>query len=119
MAEPKLVAAEARRWLNDVMRHTDPGTHYTQKVMREAARRIHALASIADTCASMDPAAEKERLERITAQPVAWRVRGYSQFKTGKPGPWRYFDGPTQPRVNDPDCCDFEPLFGGLWRERK
>lgn len=43
-------------------------------------------------------------------QTVAWRVRGYSQFRSGKPGPWRYFDGPTQPMVNDPDCCDFEPL---------
>ncbi len=45
------------------------------------------------------------------AEPVAWRARGYAQFKTGKPGPWRYFDGPTRPKVNDPECCDIEPLY--------
>lgn len=48
---------------------------------------------------------------RASAQPVAWRVRGYAQFKTGKPGPWRYVDGPDRPAVNNPECCDFEPLY--------
>ena len=43
--------------------------------------------------------------------PVAWRVRGYAQFKTGNPGPWRYFDGPTKLAVNTPECCDMEPLY--------
>lgn len=47
---------------------------------------------------------------RPTSEPVAWRVRGYNQFKTGTPGEWRFFDGPDKPRVNDPDCCDMEPL---------
>jgi hypothetical protein len=45
------------------------------------------------------------------AKPVAWRVRGYAQFKTGKPGAWRYFDGPHRPTVNDGACCDVEPLY--------
>lgn len=44
-------------------------------------------------------------------KPVAWRVRGYSKFKTGTPGPWRYFDGEDQPKVNSPQDCDIEPLF--------
>ena len=44
-------------------------------------------------------------------EPVAWRVRGYSQFKTGEPRPWRYFDGAGEPAVNTPDCCDFERLY--------
>ena len=48
----------------------------------------------------------KQRLE-----PVAWRVRGYAQFKKGKPGPWSFFHGPTKPRVNTPDACDIEPLY--------
>ena len=43
-------------------------------------------------------------------RPHAWRVRGYAQFKTGTPGPWRYFDGPTKPIVNSPEECDIEPL---------
>lgn len=47
----------------------------------------------------------------VREEPTAWRVRGYNQFKTGAPGPWRYFDGPTKPRVNIPSDCDFEPLF--------
>ena len=42
---------------------------------------------------------------------MAWRVRGYAQFKTGKPGPWRYFDGTEKPNVNTPDCCDVELLY--------
>lgn len=42
---------------------------------------------------------------------VAWRVRGYGQFKLGKPGPWRYFDGAERPKVNDPECCDIEPIY--------
>lgn len=61
--------------------------------------------------------AERWNRRALTAQalpaapePVAWRVRGYNQFKTGTPGPWRYFDGPTKPGVNTPDCCDIEPL---------
>lgn len=45
----------------------------------------------------------------VQGEPVAWRVRGYNQFKTGTPGPWRYFDG--RPDVNGPDCCDIEPLY--------
>lgn len=44
-------------------------------------------------------------------RPAAWRVRGYSQFKTGEPGPWRYIDGAERPKVNNPECCDFEPLY--------
>ncbi len=47
----------------------------------------------------------------VKAVPVAWRVRGYSQFRTGKPTPWRYVDGEKRPLVNDPACCDMEPLF--------
>lgn len=43
--------------------------------------------------------------------PVAWRVRGYAQFRTGKPNEWRYVNGPTRPAVQAPDCCDFEPLY--------
>jgi hypothetical protein len=45
-----------------------------------------------------------------SVRPVAWRVRGYAQFKTGKPSEWRYFDGAARPTVNDPACCDIEPL---------
>lgn len=45
-------------------------------------------------------------------QPVAWRVRGYNQFKTGTPGQWRYFDGADRPKVNNPEDCDMEPLYG-------
>jgi Lar family restriction alleviation protein len=52
-------------------------------------------------------------------EPVAWRVRGYNQFKTGTPRPWRYFDGPEQPKVNDPDCCDMEPLYAGLAQSKQ
>ena len=47
----------------------------------------------------------------VSQEPVAWRVRGYSQFKTGNPAPWRYVDGTNKPMVNKPDCCDFEPLY--------
>ena len=45
------------------------------------------------------------------AEPVAWRVRGYSQFRIGSPGPWRYVDGPTRPIINDESTCDIEPLY--------
>ena len=53
----------------------------------------------------------EEAAQALEANPVAWRVRGYAQFKTGRPGPWRYFDGPDGPAVNTPDCCDVEPLY--------
>jgi len=56
----------------------------------------------------------EEAAQALEAKPVAWRVRGYAQFKTGKPGPWRYFDGPDGPAVNTPDCCDFEPLYSAV-----
>lgn len=46
-----------------------------------------------------------------TLQPVAWRVRGYSQFRTGEPGLWRYIEGSEKPKVNLPESCDFEPLY--------
>jgi hypothetical protein len=47
----------------------------------------------------------------IGRRPVAWRVRGYNQFKTGEPGAWRYIDGASRPKVSDPNCCDIEPLY--------
>ena len=50
-------------------------------------------------------------VEPVKQEPVAWRVRGYNQFKTGNPAPWRYVDGTDKPTVNIPDCCDFEPLY--------
>jgi len=60
-------------------------------------------------------ATESAVLARVAAAPaaapVAWRVRGYAAFKTGEPGPWRYVDGPARPKVNNPECCDFEPLY--------
>ncbi|MBB5411892.1 hypothetical protein HDG34_005858 [Paraburkholderia sp. HC6.4b] len=46
-----------------------------------------------------------------TVQAVAWRARGYGQFRTGKPGEWRYIDGAGKPTVNDPANCDIEPLY--------
>ena len=49
--------------------------------------------------------------EQAEQEPVAWRVRGYNQFKTGDPAPWRYVDDVDKPSVNNPDCCDFEPLY--------
>jgi hypothetical protein len=42
--------------------------------------------------------------------PIAWRARGYAQFKTGMPSEWRYYDGATKPTLNKPECCDIEPL---------
>ena len=51
------------------------------------------------------------KYEQAEQEPVAWRVRGYNQFKTGNPGPWRYVDGADKPAVNNPDCCDFTPLY--------
>jgi hypothetical protein len=42
--------------------------------------------------------------------PIAWRVRGYSH-RTGEPRPWRYVDGPDKPAVNNPEECEFEPLY--------
>jgi hypothetical protein len=44
------------------------------------------------------------------AKQVAWRVRGYSSFKTAA-GPWRYTDGPAEPAVNYRALCDVEPLY--------
>jgi hypothetical protein len=56
--------------------------------------------------------ADRERRQPApSAEPVGWRVRGYSAFKTGAPRDWRYVDGPTAPRVNNPECCDIEPLY--------
>jgi hypothetical protein len=52
-------------------------------------------------------------------EPVAWRVRGYNQFKTGNPRPWRYFDGAVRPKVNDPDGCDMEPLYAAAVSQSK
>lgn len=51
-------------------------------------------------------------------EPVAWRVRGYSQFKTGNPALWRYVDGADKPAVNNPDCCDFTPLYAAPVRTK-
>lgn len=45
------------------------------------------------------------------SEPVAWRVRGYSQFKTGAPTAWRFYDGAGRPTTNHPQDCDTEPLF--------
>ena len=56
--------------------------------------------------------------EQAEQEPVAWRVRGYSQFKTGNPAPWRYVDGADKPAVNNPDCCDFEPLYAAPVRTK-
>lgn len=50
-------------------------------------------------------------VQQVEQEPVAWRVRGYNQFKTGNPAPWRYVGGADKPAVNKPDCCDFEPLY--------
>lgn len=50
------------------------------------------------------------RTQGADARPVAWRARGYAQFKTGKPGEWRYYHGADKPKLNDPECCDIEPL---------
>lgn len=56
--------------------------------------------------------------EQAEQEPVAWRVRGYNQFKTGDPAPWRYVDGADKPAVNKPDCCDFEPLYAAPVRTK-
>ena len=59
-----------------------------------------------------------EQAEQAEQEPVAWRVRGYNQFKTGNPAPWRYVDGADKPTVNKPDCCDFEPLYAAPVRTK-
>ena len=56
--------------------------------------------------------------EQAEQEAVAWRVRGYNQFKTGNPAPWRYVDGVDKPSVNKPDCCDFEPLYAAHVRTK-
>ena len=66
-----------------------------------------------ETCGK--PTALAEQAEQ---EPVAWRVRGYNQFKTGNPAPWRYVDGADKPAVNKPDCCDFEPLYASPVRTK-
>lgn len=57
-------------------------------------------------------------VQQAEQEPVAWRVRGYNQFKTGNPVPWRYVDGADKPAVNKPDCCDFEPLYAAPVRTK-
>jgi hypothetical protein len=47
---------------------------------------------------------------QAVGEPVAWRARGYAQFKTGNPGGWCYYDGAGKPNLNNPECCDIEPL---------
>ena len=63
-------------------------------------------------------AIEKAKMRKAEQEPVAWRVRGYNQFKTGNPAPWRYVDGADKPTVNKPDCCDFEPLYAAPVRTK-
>ena len=63
-------------------------------------------------------AIEKAKMRKAEQEPVAWRVRGYNQFKTGNPAPWRYVDGVDKPSVNKPDCCDFEPLYAAPVRTK-
>ena len=80
----------------------------TYEEFAEAAEKCHkALAAIREALAEQDK-----------QEPVAWRVRGYSQFKTGNPAPWRYVDGADKPTVNKPDCCDFEPLYAAPVRTK-
>ena len=44
--------------------------------------------------------------------PTAWHVRSLGQFKKFTPGPWRYVDGPAKPKVNIPEECEFEAMYG-------
>jgi hypothetical protein len=48
---------------------------------------------------------------QVAQEPVAWRARGYGQYKTGQPGPWGYKTGAERPKYNNPECCDIEPLY--------
>jgi hypothetical protein len=57
------------------------------------------------------PAVSQAREVVAQAMPVAWRARGYGQFKTGQPGPWGYKTGAECPKYNNPECCDIEPLY--------
>lgn len=82
--------AKVERWVKCVL---SPHDAFSADQMRD-----YALAAIA----AASP---------IQAEPVAWRLRGYSQFKTGTPGPWRYSTGPKMPPANVPSDCDFEPLY--------
>ncbi len=47
----------------------------------------------------------------VPAEPVAWRVRGYGQFRKHGPGNWLYVDGSAKPDVNAAAECDLEPLY--------
>ena len=77
--------------------------HIAEAYFQQELRRLHAAVESALASPPAPP------VQPVQGEPVAWRVRGYNQFKTGTPGPWRYFDG--RPDVNGPDYCDIEPLY--------
>ena len=58
-----------------------------------------------------DTADQSVHEQRELPEPAAWRVRGYAQFKTGKPGPWRFVDSAMRPTVQTPEDCDFDALY--------